>query len=175
MLKRIGSESERARLAETLKRVDGVVTYQPVKLRDGAVSDYYVDVKKVMGDPLIRRDTAKIIVRHIGAGATFVAASGYGGVPLATEISTLARLPLSMVRDREKDHGKGGLVDGFAPTHKDSGIIVDDVLTTGGSIAHTREVLIKNGASVSDCFVVVNRGDPPLGFDVSYILKVEDI
>ena len=173
---RIGSKKEVDDLVEMLERVDGIVVHDPsakILLSGGGVSDLYINIKKALGNAIIRRDLAKIMVRHLAPDITFIAAAGYGGLPLGVEISSLAGLPLSMIRDREKGHGLGGLVDGFAPKGDDVGIIVDDVLTTGGSLLRSRRAL--GGADVSSCMVVMDRGHPVLDFDVSYILRVEDI
>ncbi len=178
MLTKIGSEKEITDLVATLRGVEGIVVHEPMakfELSGGGVSDFYLDIKRAYGNPLITRQIAKIMVRHLSPDTTFVAASGYGGLPLGAKVSDLTGLPLGMIRDKEKGHGKGGLIDGFVPGKEDRGIIVDDVLTTGGSIRKARQVITGFGAGIPNCFVVVDRGHPELDFDVSYILRVEDI
>lgn len=178
MLTKIGSKRETAILVKLLREEEDIVLYDPhpkFPLSGGGFSKYYVDLKKALGEPLIRRRIAGIMARHVADDDTFVASEGYGGIPFATEVSSLTGVKLTMVRDKEKEHGKGGWIDGFVPHENDKGLVVDDVLTKGGSLRHIERIVTSTGATVSKRIVGVNRGNPVLDFDVSYILRVGDL
>ena len=71
---------------------------------------FYVDIKKAYGIRSIRQKIASEIWQLMERKPSCIAASGYGGVPLATTISDLYGVKLSLVRDTPKDHGLGGLI-----------------------------------------------------------------
>lgn len=128
-------------------------------LTSGKTSDFYIDMKKVLGHPkaseLICDEFCKIIDRR----ATCVASIGYGGLPLAARVSLKLRLPLVVVREKPRKHGLKNLIDGYVPTEKDKVVIVDDVFTMGTSISKILKALAKTRAEIVAGYVIVNRGD----------------
>ncbi len=178
MLKRISTWGETQHLVDILRRIEDIVLQEPGKQYDlvrGGKSDFYVDIKKAYGNPLVRRDIAQAVARHIDHNTSFVAVAGYGGLPLGSEISSYRMLSLTMVRDEPKDHGKEGMIDGYVPKPGERGVVVDDVVTSGGGIRKVRSVIAATGAVITANIAVVNRGDPTLEFDVGYLLRPEDI
>lgn len=181
MFIKVGNRSETARLAKMLRELGDVVTYDPggrIELAHGGFSDFYVDVKKTYGYPEVRHAILRMLVRNILENIgrpDFVAVAGYGGLPLGTLISEKFGIKLSMVRDKEKDHGRGGLIDGYVPKAGEVGIAVDDVLTTGKSLKDIASVIRRTRARIVNFQVVVKREDPKLNFDVGFLLTAEDI
>jgi orotate phosphoribosyltransferase len=153
-----------------------VIRHQPVQLRAGETSDYYADVKKVFGDPSILLEIARATIENMDPRTSFIAASGYGGIPYGTEMSQISGLPLTMVRDTEKEHGLKGLIDGYVPQPGEYATIVDDVFTSGSSLAHTAEVLVKMNTEIAGCHVVIARNDvSKFEYPVSYLFTPEDL
>jgi len=103
-----------------------------------------------------------------------VAAAGYGGVPLATSISLNHGLKLTLVRETEKNHGKGGMLDGYVPNKEDKIAVVDDVFTSGSSILKIVSALGPE-INVSGCYVVVKRGDADIGREVKHLVTVDQL
>lgn len=128
-------------------------------LTSGKTSDFYVDMKKVLGYPkaseLICDEFCKIIDKRV----TCVASIGYGGLPLAARVSLKLRLPLVVVREKPREHGLKNLIDGYVPTEKDKVAIVDDVFTMGTSMTKIMKALRKTRAKIIAGYVVINRGD----------------
>ena len=145
-------------LIELMKQLD-LVTHEPTKLSSGIISEYYVNVRRAYGNPRARKLIAQYMWEKIDKNTTCIAGGGYGGVPLATEISSLSNRKLTMIRGEEKGHGLGGLLDGEIPTKNDFVTIVDDVLMSGGSIRHIDDMISTTGAKVIEAFVVVKRGE----------------
>jgi len=58
------------------------------------------------------------------------------------------------------------MIDGYIPTKKDHVAIIDDILTTGGSLEEITEI-IEPLTNITEYAVVVKRGD----FDSKYPLK----
>lgn len=165
----------RSELARKCKEA-GIVVYEPITLRNGEVSNFYVDVKKAYGNPEILRAMAQLTLSNFDPKTTCIAASGYGGIPLGVAVSLESGLPLASVRDTKKNHGRGGLIDGCVPDSSDVVSLVDDVFTSGSSLRQTASNLSKTNAKIIDCHVIVARGDvTEFEFPVSYLFKPDDI
>jgi orotate phosphoribosyltransferase len=88
-----------------------------------------------------------------------------GAIPLATSISDFAftgnpkqEWRTFVVRKQAKDHGLGKLIEGtFDPGEK--AVIVDDVLTTGGSLLKATDAARNQGLNVDHAFVIVDRSE----------------
>jgi orotate phosphoribosyltransferase len=152
-----------------------VIYREPIKLRSGKTADYYVDVKKAYGSPVVLDLISESLFAQMDERATCVAAAGYGGIPIASVISHQHGLKLVLVRDKGKNHGRGGLIDGYVPTEWDKVEIIDDVLSTGGSLRDTMKSLEPTGVEILGCHVVVKRGEADLGVPWDYLLTVKDL
>lgn len=162
-------------LADLLRNKD-IVVREPIALRGGGVSEYYVDVKKAYGNPEILREMARLMCGNLAPDTTCIAASGHGGVPLGVAISLESELPLASVRDTEKNHGKRGLIDGYVPDENDVVSIVDDVFTSGSSLRQTAANLSATNSKIAGCHVVVARGDvSQFELPVGHLLRADDI
>lgn len=135
----------------------GVVSNGKVTLRSGKVSQHYIDIKKAYGSPKLLKDIAIEMSKIIPKTATAIAASGYGGLPLASAVAIQKGLHLALVRENKKKHGTKRDIDGYVPLQKDKVVIIDDVFTTGSSIQMTAQTLRKTGARVIGACVVVRR------------------
>jgi orotate phosphoribosyltransferase len=171
-------------ILKELPRVENVVTYEPVKLASGLISEYYIDIKKLYGYPVVLYNFATSVLLSIGIDInnfSCVIGSGYGGIPLATTVFLRSRMKLSMFRDNLKEHGKPSMFDGYPLeklNKKKKLLIVDDVFTTGGSIKKIIETLPKD-LTVGKIFVICNRSgiEKPMinGIEVEYLFTVEEL
>lgn len=73
-------------LIKRLKQLD-VIYKEPVKLKGGSTSEFYVDIKKAYGYPDVLNLICENIWNQIDKRTTCVAASGHGGLSLATLLS----------------------------------------------------------------------------------------
>lgn len=134
------------------------------KLASGAVSPFYVDCRNLLAHPEPRHLMARLAfetIRHV----TFDVIGGLelGAIALATSISdygfraTPRREWRSfVVRKQTKDHGLGKLIEG-AVKAGDRALIVDDVLTSGGSILKAVQAARGAGLTVTHALVLVDR------------------
>lgn len=154
----------------------GVIEYGELVLRGGETAQYYIDIKKSYGNPEVLATMADAMLETLDPRTTCIAASGYGGLPLGIVISQLTHLPLAMVRDTQKGHGRGSVIDGYVPTEYDIVSVVDDVYTSGSSLQRTISNLADTRAVVVGCHVIVARGDVE-NFDipVQYLLAADDL
>lgn len=147
-----------------------------MKLRSGEESNFYADIKRAYGDPELLAAMAGATIENLDPRTTCIAASGYGGVPLGVVISQLSSLPLTLVRDVEKKHGRIGMIEGYVPGDQDMVALVDDVFTSGSSLRRTAANLVGTGAEIIGCHVIVARGDvSDFAMPVSYLFKPGDI
>ena len=164
-------------LIKKLKEL-GVVIKEPIRLRSGKMSNFYVDIKKAYGDPwafFLLVEAMSNLLKSNFNNTTCVGACGYGGIPLATAVALKNNLKLSLIRDKVKNHGTKEMIDGYIPNMQDRVVVIDDVFTTGNSITQVIEALKPTGAKILQACVVVKRGDAQLEISVKHLLTVEDL
>jgi len=161
-------------LIERLRDLDIIYT-EDVNLKHAGKSNFYVDVKMAYGYPDISKLIYRNMWKQINKSTTCIVGSGYGGIPLAKDISSKYNLRCSLVRDEEKEWGKKGYFEGYVPTSEDRVSIVDDVFTTGGSLRKIIERIKPTQAKILGCHVVVKRGEGNLEVPWTYLLTAEDL
>jgi orotate phosphoribosyltransferase len=92
----------------------------------------------------------------IGEVFDVVAGVETAGIPIATLISFKTGMPMVYVRSGERGHGAGRLVEGEFEAGSRV-VIVDDVLTTGGSILSAANGLSASGGRVVYALVFLDR------------------
>jgi orotate phosphoribosyltransferase len=144
-------------------------------LRSGKRSPHYINIKKAIGVPELLVTMTKKLAERVPKQATCIAATGYGGVALATLVATRLSLPLVLVRDKRKDHGTQEMIDGYVPKKTDRVCIVDDVFTTGSSMMDVLEKLSSTGCSFTTHLVVVDRSSAKHHLSVQGVLTEKDL
>ena len=110
------------------------------RLASGAFSPLYVDCRVLLAHPRPRQLVAQLAFDALsGLDIECLGGMELGAIPLATAISAHALTASPprewrtfVVRKQAKDHGLGKLIEG-AVKAGDRAVVVDDVLTTGGS------------------------------------------
>jgi len=133
-------------------------------LASGLKSPFYVDCRSLMAYPGSRR-----LVGHLAydalVGVTIDCLGGLeiGAISIATTISHYCYRATPqrewrtfVVRKTAKDHGLGKLIEG-AVRAGDRALIVDDVLTSGGSLLKAIAAARQAGLVVSEALVIVDR------------------
>lgn len=164
-------------LVKKLKNM-GVVEKGSFVLHSGAISKYYLDIKKAYGNPHLLRELAHAICKKLRKRTTCLAAAGHGGIPLASIISLNAKLPLILVREEVKNHGRENIIDGYIPTFKDRVALIDDVYSTGSSARNIASILEEEySARIDGLYVLVSRAkeEAELSFPVVALLDEEDL
>jgi orotate phosphoribosyltransferase len=160
-----------------IKRLEeiGVISREEVVLRSGESSNFYCDIKKAFGYPDILNALADEVGKKLPNFVTCVAASGYGGLSLASVVASRFNRKFVAIRTTSKNHGRGGMIDGYLPKEEDVVVIVDDVLTSGSSIRETLSVLEPFNTKIDSAIVAVKRGDPKLAVPYFYIFDIDEI
>jgi orotate phosphoribosyltransferase/uridine monophosphate synthetase len=159
----VTSDNSNLWLAESLWRL-GAVEFGEFTLGRTAVrSPVYLNVRKIIGHPTALWRAAHVIHEEITAlqamrnpqmdNFDLVAGVPMGGLHIATAYSLTAKVPMVYLHpERDGEHEIEGV---FAPNQQ--AIILDDLVTGGGSIAETAERLREAGLVVKDAFVIVDR------------------
>jgi orotate phosphoribosyltransferase len=159
------------------------------KLASGAISPYYVDCRLLMAYPGPRQLVAKLACQAI-MDLPFDCIGGLeiGAIAIATAIADYgyrANPPREwqtfVVRKQAKDHGLGKQIEG-AIRPGDRALIVDDVLTSGGSVIKAIAIAREAGLKVEYALVIVDRGEQDgrakveaLGVKLLRLLSIEDL
>jgi len=165
---------DKKQLIKRLKEID-IIHREPIVLASGQRADFYIDIKKSYGYPDVRQMVAGLLLESISQDATCIAASGYGGIPLATDISSSLGLKLALIRDTPKSHGRATLIDGYVPNHNDRICLVDDVFTTGKSLNKIAEALSGFTSRILSANVAVRRTTLSFPLKLNYLFTAEDL
>lgn len=155
-------------------------------LASGQVADYYIDGKMatLRGDVLLAIGD-ELVDMAIEDNASAIGGLVIGADPLAVAATMCASrrgldIPAFLVRKEAKAHGTHKFIEGPDIRGKRV-IIVDDVVTTGGSIMDAYRRVQQAGAVVTRLSSVVHRGPgskkSELPLDVPYtpILTIDEI
>lgn len=142
-----------------LLKENEVIKFGEFKLSSGKESDYYVDMKKAITNPLILKEVAKLLSDEIDEmKIDKVAGPALGAIPIVTAVSLYSEIPMIMIRKDKKGYGTTNQLEG-ALNNDDSVIILEDVTTTGNSLLNAIKVITENGGKISKAFVIVDRDE----------------
>jgi orotate phosphoribosyltransferase len=152
---------KRQRLKSIL--VEKALTRGHFILSSGAVSSYYLDVRKVSLDPEGALLIAELFLDELG-GETVAAVGGpvLGAAPIVGALAAVSfqrgrPIPVFLVRKEAKEHGTGRQIEGLFPEGRDVAL-VEDVVTAGGSVLKAIDAVEAAGSRVTRVLAVVDRG-----------------
>lgn len=134
----------------------GLVKFGRFKLSSGIESYYYINFKEATMIPgYIKRVAYEMGSVLLGESVDALVGVAVAGALIASYIGALFDLPVTFVRSEPKNHGLGREVEGDVKNMKVA--IVDDVLTTGGTIKRAYEALVTSGSVPVLAAVAFNR------------------
>lgn len=162
---------------------------QGFKLASGLTSPFYVDCRSLMAYPGARRLMAQLaydVLRPVEVDC--LGGLEIGAISIATAISDYAfaaqprrEWRTFVVRKQAKDHGLGKVIEGVVRSG-DRAVIVDDVLTSGGSLLKAVAAARSAGLAVSHALVIVDRMEQDgrkkieqEGLTLFSLLSIEDL
>jgi orotate phosphoribosyltransferase len=131
----------------------GAIQYGHFVLASGKESSYYVNVKKAVTRPWILKEIARQMApRVVGK----IAGVELGAVPIAVAVSLETGREYVIIRKEAKSYGTGRRIEGDIAQGEEF-TIVEDVVTTGGSVVKAIGALREAGARVAKVVAVVDR------------------
>jgi len=156
------SDNSNLWLAETLFRL-GAIEFGDFTLGRTAVgSPVYINVRKIIGHPKALSHAAQVIRDEIMTlqnmrnpqvhAFDLVAGVPLGGLHVASAYSLCTDVPMIYMHPGRDESAIEGVYE-----YGQTAIIMDDLVTGGGSIAETAETLRDAGLMVHDAFVLIDR------------------
>ena len=94
----------------------------------------------------IAENLAALIKQEFPA-VTVIGGVATAGIPHAAWVAQVMGLPMIYVRSKPKDHGKGRQIEGRVDAN-DHIVLIDDLISTGGSVLSAVQAVRKEGAQV---------------------------
>ncbi|HAQ07035.1 MAG TPA: orotate phosphoribosyltransferase [Bacillus bacterium] len=139
-------------IAEMLLEIEAVSLQpeNPFIWSSGMQSPIYCDNRLTLSYPKVRRKIAaglkNLILEHFPE-TDVIAGTATAGIPHAAWVSELLDLPMSYVRSKAKGHGKGNQIEGKV-TAGQKVVVVEDLISTGGSVIEAVQALREAGCQV---------------------------
>ncbi len=137
---------------------------QPFKWSSGWNSPIYCDNRLSLSYPEIRtfiKNALAGLIKEVYAQAESIAGVATAGIPQGALVADALQLPFLYVRSKPKEHGMANMIEGkITPGQKV--VIVEDLISTGGSSLKVAEALRESGFEVLGMAAIFTYG-----FDVA--------
>ena len=139
-------------IAEDLLKIKAVFLRpnEPFTWASGIKSPIYCDNRLTLSDTQVRNDVenglAQLIKEHYPEAEVLMGTST-AGIAHAAITATILDLPMGYVRSGAKDHGRGNQIEGKRLPGQ-TVVVVEDLISTGGSCIEVVNVLREAGAEV---------------------------
>lgn len=143
------------------------------KLTSGRHSNRYMQCALVLQYPEYTEQLAKHIAEKFAdARIELVVGPAMGGIIVAYEVARQLKVPAIFC---ERENGKMALRRGFKIFPGQNVLVVEDVITTGGSVVEVMDIVREAGANVAGVGVLVDRsgGKVDLGVRTEAVLSME--
>ena len=130
------------------------------ELRSGKHSDVFFNLTRLIEHPCILSEACLALCHswHLAEQPTVVFGSAFGAITIAHELANLMETRFGFTEPVIKEGQKQMVLNRFSVTADDIVLVVEDVLTTGGTTEKTIAALEDAGATVLPyVFVLVNR------------------
>ena len=142
-------------------------------LTSGRHSDRYMQCAQVLRFPDYTEKLCKVIVdAYKDAGVELVIGPAMGGILVAYEVARQLGVPNIFA---ERENGKMTLRRNFSIEKGQKVLVVEDVVTTGGSVQEVIDIVREQGGEVVGVGVLVDRsnGKVDLGVKLCHVLSME--
>lgn len=145
--------------AITVKGTDDLFTWV-----SGIKSPIYCDNRLIISYPKFRDEVANAYVDMIKKDfedVDVIAGTATAGIPHAAWIAQILNKPMVYIRSSKKEHGKGNQIEGCI-NKGDRVVVIEDLLSTGGSSISAVEALREVEAEVLKVYGIFNYNFPKL-------------
>jgi orotate phosphoribosyltransferase len=126
----------------------------------GIKSPIYCDNRLTMSYPAVRRKIVEAFVQKIeemDEKPEVIAGCATAGIPHAAWLAERLNLPMVYVRSKPKGHGKGNQIEGEIKEGQKV-LVIEDLISTGGSSIESAKALEQVGAKILDVFAIFTYG-----------------
>jgi orotate phosphoribosyltransferase len=132
----------------------------PVTFTSGLRSPVYVDNRQLISHPgpwRVAIESLAAAIRMQAPPVEVVAGIEASGIPHSSAVGYTAGLPTVFVRKEVREHGLGRRIEGGEVEGRRV-VLVEDMVTTGGSSLAAVQALRDAGADASDCLAIISYG-----------------
>jgi orotate phosphoribosyltransferase len=129
---------------------------EPFTFASGLRSPIYCDNRLLIGDVAARRAVAASFAECCG-DAEIIAGTATAGIPWAAWVAEALSVPMAYVRGAAKGHGRGRQIEG-ADVRGRRVALLEDTISTGGSVLEAAAALRAEGAIVLRCICIFTWG-----------------
>lgn len=133
---------------------------EPFTWASGIKSPIYCDNRLILTAPAVRDTVERAIadtVRREFPQAEVLMGTATAGIAHAAIAAHLMGLPMGYVRSGAKDHGRQNRIEGKL-TEGEKVVVIEDLISTGGSLIETVEALREAGADVLGAVSIFTYG-----------------
>ena len=152
---------------ETLLKNEGAILEGHFKLTSGRHSNLYIEKIRLLQNPLLAKTSCSRLADLItDLDIDCVVGPAYGGIALAFEVASL--LDKSFVFSQRKD-GQMTIRSGFDLSGIKKAVVIEDIVTTGGSVKEVIQCLKDREIEVSMVGALVDRSGGIVDFGVPFV------
>ena len=145
-------EALKGQIAQDLLKIQAVFFRpdEPFTWASGIKSPVYCDNRLTLSDPAVRTDVETglvSLIRTYYPEAEVLMGTSTAGIAHAAISAHLMGLPMGYVRSGSKDHGRKNQIEGKLEKGQKV-VVVEDLISTGGSVLEVVDVLREAGAEV---------------------------
>jgi uridine monophosphate synthetase len=135
----------------------GCIQFGEFTLKSGKTSPIYFDLRRIIAHPDLTLQIARAYCSLLTTlNFDHLAGLPYAGLPIASAVSLLGGWSLVYPRKEAKVYGTKAQVEGIFEDG-DTAVVIDDLITTGGSKLEGINKLQENGLAVRDIVVLIDR------------------
>ena len=155
----------------------GAIKKGTFTLKSGKTSNLYFDMRLIMSYPNIFNHIMQYFLLKnpdFLNDIDIVSGIHFGGLPLANYISHKWNIPQIYIRDNIKNYGLSKVIEGNY-NEGNRLLLIDDVITSGGSIKEKMPIINENKINLCKILVILDRSENVEMDNLYSILTLDDI